>query len=125
MKLAINKTCAGKPETKSVMREMTSTYQNVDVTQEELADLINEGFAFCAQHKNNYRKSSNFTCSDILAVDIDKGLTLDAALEHNFVKQYAAIVYTTQNHSDDFHRFRIIFKLNKTITSNELESPEF
>ena len=67
----------------------------------------------------SYDRGINYICSDILAVDIDKGLTLDAALDSEFVKNYAAIVYTTQNHSDDFHRFRIIFELEKTITSKE------
>ena len=119
MKLAINEICIGKSESKEMDRDMTFKYQNVDITQEELAESVNQGFAFCAQHKDKHRKSSNFICSDILAVDIDKGLTLEAALDSDFVNNYAAIVYTTQNHSDDFHRFRIIFELERTITSNE------
>ncbi len=47
--------------------------ENVDLNQEELAQSINLGYAFCAQHKNGRRKSANFTEAGFLAVDIDEG----------------------------------------------------
>ena len=46
------------------------------------ADQINAGYAFCAQHKNKRRKSTNFAGAGFLAVDIDEGMTIDEALAH-------------------------------------------
>jgi len=117
MKIAINKTVINKPQTQQEKGRMTFTYENVDLTQAELADQINAGYAFCAQHKDNRRKSTNFTGAGFLAVDIDEGMTIDEALAHDFVKDYAAILYTTPSHTADFPRFRIVFELATPITS--------
>lgn len=98
---------------------MTFTYENVDLTQHELAQHINNGYAFCAQHKNRHRKSANFTVAGFIAVDIDSGMTIDEALAHGFVNDYAAILYTTPSHTEDFPRFRIVFELATPIVASE------
>ena len=117
MKLAINKTFTDKAKQEEFAR-IVKTFQNVEVSRDELAQLINEGYAFCAQHSDNYKKSANFTSSDILAVDIDDGMTVQDALANEFVRQHAAILYTTVNHSEEFQRFRIVFEVETTITSS-------
>lgn len=117
MKIAINQNVIGKPTTTEEQGKLTFTYQNADLNQEELAESINQGFAFCAQHKDGHRKSANFTEAGFLAVDIDSGLSVQAALDNSFVKDYAAILYTTPSHTEDFPRFRIVFELERLITS--------
>jgi hypothetical protein len=73
MKIAINRNVINKATEKQQFAQLTHTFENMDVTQQEFAELINQGFAFCAQHKNKHRKSTNFTSSGIIAVDIDHG----------------------------------------------------
>ena len=117
MKLAINTAVIGKPTTDDQKKIMTFTYKNVDVDMKQLVEYVEKGYSFCAQHKNNHRKSGNFVCSDVIAVDIDSGLRLDEAMSDPFVQQYASIIYTTESHTEEAHRFRIIFCLDKTITT--------
>ncbi len=119
MKLAINQTVVGKPTTDKQNQKLTFTYENVDLDQDQLAESINQGFAFCAQHKNKHRKSANFICSDFIAVDIDYGLTIEEAVANPFVTSYCSILYTTPSHTNKDHRFRILFELENSITSSE------
>jgi len=94
-------------------------FQNVDITADQLAAYVQRGHAFCAQHKNGWRRSANFTTSGFLAADIDHGLTLEAAIADPFVQQYASFIYTTPSHTDIAHRFRIVFELELPITDAE------
>lgn len=43
-------------------------------------------------------------------------MTLDQASKNELVSKYATAIYTTPNHTEDAHRFRIIFVLERTIT---------
>jgi len=49
-----------------------------------------------------------------------KKLTLDEARLHPFVKQYG-ILYTTPSHTDEWHKFRIIFILPRSLNKDESE----
>jgi hypothetical protein len=92
-------------------------------TIENLADAINTGWAFSYEFLGGIRKSTNFIATDILAVDIDYGLTIKEALANTIVKKYCSIFYTTATHNLDHHRFRLIFALPRTITDpKELKS---
>jgi hypothetical protein len=109
----INKASSGD------LKKHNSTFENADMTMEEFAATINLGRAFCAQHKNKRRASDNFLCSGFLAVDIDHGLTLEAAQEDSYFQQYASMLYTTPSHTNELHRFRIVFELEEPITDKE------
>jgi hypothetical protein len=115
MKIAINKNIVDKA-TQAVLAKHTGTFKNVDITAVELAQSIKSGYAFCAQHKGGWRQQSNFTEAGFLAVDIDHGLTVQNALDDEFVQRYASILYTTPSHTEDFPRFRLVFELEVSIT---------
>ncbi len=119
MKLSINTSFINKPEAKEEYRKICGTFENVEVTSEELSTLVKHGYAFCPQLKNNWKKASNFLCSDYLAVDIDEGNRLEDMMEHVFVKKYCSFIYTTVNHTDDHNRFRMVFELEESITNPE------
>lgn len=106
-------------EGKSAFAKITTTFENVDISTEELGRLVNCGHAFCGQHKNKRKASANFTCAGFLAVDIDHGLSLEQAQENEFVQRCAAILYTTPSHTPEHHRFRIVFELERDITDAE------
>lgn len=115
MLIAINRNIINKVG-EDILKANNGTYENVDISIQDFANSVNQGFAFCSQHRNNWRNTSNFTASDFLAVDIDHGLTLEAAQQDVFFKQYASMIYTTPSHRPDAHRFRIVFELEVTIT---------
>lgn len=116
-KVAVNKGIVNKADTKDKeqKRILTREFENMELTPGELAAFINDGHPFCAQHSGS-RNGENFVCSDVLAVDIDHGLSLDDAMQDQYVQQYASMVYTTPSHTPDKHRFRIVFQLAQTIT---------
>ncbi|MBQ5946298.1 plasmid replication protein, CyRepA1 family [Massilia sp. ST3] len=126
LKLAINRHIIGKIECDSEQNQepdprweiFTSMCENVEVTPAEFADYINKGYAFCAQHKKR-KRNANFTGTNILTVDIDKGMTTEHALADPFVQRYGTILYVTASHTPERHRFRIIFALERTITDAE------
>ena len=122
MKIAVNKNVIGKPDSshRQIHAVMTKTYKNLDITPERLAEFVQKGYAFCAQHKNQWRKSANFTACDFLTVDIDDDMTLEEALENVFVQSFASFIYTTASHSENFHKFRIVFALEETITDSKI-----
>ena len=95
----------------------TTQCENVELTVPEFADHINQGHAFCAQHKKR-KKNSNFTGINILTVDIDKGTTFEQLLADPFVQLYATIIYTTPSHTSENHRLRLVFLLDRLITDS-------
>lgn len=114
MKLATNRFIIDK-STPAMLAVHNGTFVNINLTAVQLAQRIKMGHAFCAHHKDEWRKQSNFVASGFLAVDIDHGLTVQNALDDDFVQRYASILYTTASHTEDFPRFRIVFELEVTI----------
>ena len=114
MLIAINRHIIDKAL--DALQTANGSYENVDITVQQLAAHVAQGHAFCAQHKNHWRKASNFTAAEFLAVDIDHGLTLDAATADDFVQRYASLLYTTPSHRETAHRFRLVFELEEPIT---------
>ena len=81
-------------------------------TAQDLANAIDMGFAFWAKcQQNKTRNKNNFISSNILTLDFDKEYTLKEALDNEFIKQYATIIYKTPNYTEEQNRFRIIFEL--------------
>ncbi len=91
-------------------------FENVELTLDEIAEVINLGCTISYQFRNGIRKSENFLGTDFLAVDIDSGMTLEEAFEHPIFKSYCSMHYVTPSHTPDDHRFRLVFALPRTIT---------
>ena len=83
----------------------------------QLGEAIDHGMTFSYQFNENTRSAGNFHATDILAIDVDYGMTIEDALAHPIVQKYCSMLYTTVNHSVDQHRFRLIFVLPRTITN--------
>jgi hypothetical protein len=99
----------------------TNGFKNKYMTIRDLAESIGKGFPFAACWlKENpegicVRSNSNFECSDIFAIDIDSGLSLEEAFSIREMNR-ALMVYTTCSHTENAHRFRIIFPLHCGVT---------
>lgn len=119
MRVATSELCVNKPTDKALFGKINRSFRNVDISLQELADSVRQGFAFCAQHSYGKRSSANFTSSSVLAVDVDAGLRLEDALADPFIVRYGGFVYTTVSHTTDNHRFRIVFELEEPITDRD------
>jgi hypothetical protein len=91
-------------------------FENVELTIDELGVIICSGNAYCAELAEGQRGAKNFVASDILSVDIDEGVSVDQLRDHEFVRRYASLIYTTPNHTAENPRFRVIFISEKTVT---------
>ena len=89
------------------------------VSVNQLKEFIKNGWAFSYAYKHDLRSSSNFIGTEILAADIDGGLSLEDALKHPLVKHSASFIYTTVNHQKNSPRFRVVFALAKPILDRE------
>lgn len=98
------------------LNSLGAGWLNQELSRNELAEHIRQGFPFTAQHDGE-RRQENFTRTNIVSVDIDKGMTLAEALAHPYVQQYGTMIYTTASHTDENNRFRVMFQTERPITS--------
>ena len=117
-KIGINETIVDKPIDYS-KNNPAINWQNLYLTRDEFLKHIKNGHAFSAHFNENYRKTHNFICSDFIAADIDGNFTIQEAMEFRFIKDYASFLYTTPSHSNERHRFRVVFLLEDTIIKSE------
>lgn len=117
-KLSINPHLDGKSIT-SPAGNFSKPFYSRSLSIPELAGEIEQGRAWCcATLKDDYRKSDNFIEAQLIAVDIDSNLTIERALELDFVRRYGLFVYTSVSHGiakdgkPACDRFRIVFALS-------------
>ncbi|KKC48458.1 hypothetical protein VE23_17385 [Paenibacillus sp. D9] len=65
------------------------------------------------------RQKRYWHSQQIIALDIDEGISLDKALSNSFIRDNAAFIYTSFSHSPSKHKFRIVFALDKPIYNYE------
>lgn len=84
---------------------------------EDLISAIRSGIAYSAWFKDDHRSNKNFIGTNIISIDIDGTNTIDSVINHEFAQKHLTAFYTTCSHSDNEHRFRLIFKIQKFIDS--------
>ena len=126
MKLSIQKQTQGKPgadndETGRHLAKVYKQWENIECTWEQAFDLITvQGYATSAELSDPYRCDENFVSRSLIMIDIDKEMTIQDLFEDEFYNEYGAGFYVTPSHTDDAHRFRIIFRLEQAIDDREL-----
>lgn len=120
IKVAINRHVKNKiaRDDKIGWSNATRYFKNLDLTPDEFIGEVTAGFAFCAWLKGP-RKSKNFLCMQVLAVDIDSGLTIEEVLGHPFFQKYGWFIYTTPSHRPEAQRFRIVFLMERPIQTEQ------
>lgn len=97
-------------------------YLDASGTIPQIIATIKRGYALSScLYGGKGRKVENFAGSQWILVDVDNKdsqsqLTLDDALSHPLLRDYAAFIYTSFSHNDDQHRFRIGFILPEFVT---------
>lgn len=112
--ISIRDNFVNRPDEQSI-KTTGKEWVNVDLTLDEFITHIQKGFPFTHQFSGGVRKKEFFRRTNVLIADIDDGLSIDKALEDDFIKGFASFIYTTPRHTDEKHRFRIIFILERLI----------
>ena len=91
--------------------------RTTDITLPELADALVHGASFRPGILVGGRKQSNWTEQQVFALDIDHGVTIQEA----YVKSVSlgltpCFMYTSFSHTEEEHRFRIIYCAEEVIT---------
>jgi hypothetical protein len=83
------------------------------------------GLHWVAHHINGgHRQEENCLPGfNLLVVDIDGGVNMSTA--QLLLKGYKTLMYTTKRHTDNEHRFRILFPLNYTLQLDQKDYREF
>jgi hypothetical protein len=95
------------------------SFDNLSLEPVEIADQIYKGYAIAAWHDGR-RCLDNFVCAQHIGVDMDtedERSRIDVLEQHEFVRMYAALAYTTPSHTDEAPRSRVLFLLDKAIES--------
>lgn len=91
-----------------------------EVTPEFLANEVAKGKSFVAGiMKDNERKKRNLLYQQVIALDFDDGTRIDDLVANEFIKEHASFIYMTLSNTDDFNKSRVVFFLDKKLTSNE------
>ena len=88
-------------------------------THKELINIICKN-AWSPFTFEEYRSQDGFCSADVLAFDIDDGQTIEEAEAMVHKLDVIALCVPSTSHTDDAHRFRLIFPLSKTITKAEV-----
>lgn len=113
LRLSLNPALLNKNESGET-RLYAEGWVNATPTPSELADAIDAGFAYSCELRGP-RKAGNFLASDVLSVDIDGGRRIEEILEDPLASGHLTILYPTPSHTEEEHRFRLIFALPRTI----------
>lgn len=89
-------------------------WENKELTIVQLAGWVKDGYAYCSA-LSGYRSAKAFTASGVLSVDVDEGMTWEEAKKHPLVKSSATMMYTSASHTNENHKFRIVFALEEPI----------
>lgn len=84
---------------------------------EDIYEMLSvHGFAFAPALTCDHRERPNFVSHEIALVDIDGNMTLEELQEHPFYCAYGSGYYTTASHTEEHHKFRILYRLPCAIT---------
>lgn len=103
----------GKDETKQKL--FGDRWHNQTFTLDQLVDHFKQGYAIAQPCRGGKKDTAHFLHADMLIADIDGTMTIDEALANDFIKSFAGFISTTASHTEQKHRFRIVFPLERRI----------
>lgn len=133
MKLSIHQDIRGKPVKVEALsgdtwmechgRRVSLGYGwiNIETDWPVVFELITkDGIATSAELASDNRRDSEFVSRELFMVDIDNGMNIEELFDNDFYNQYGAGFYTTPSHTDQAHRFRMMFRTETPIYNNQL-----
>ncbi|MCU5020528.1 hypothetical protein OCD65_28015 [Bacillus paranthracis] len=100
------------------------TERVVELTPAELSSELATGKTVLTGIMNGKRTIKNFVSTQVLMLDFDnKGdllyKTFDEVKEDEYIKANASFMYKTLSHTEELHKFRVVFILDKPLTTVE------
>jgi hypothetical protein len=87
----------------------------VDSWKDAFELITTDGYATSAELVDDHRTDDEYVSRQICMVDIDSGMTIQDLFNDDFYNEFGAGFYTTARHTDEAHRFRIMFVLEEPI----------
>ena len=83
-----------------------------------LEGWVKAGYGWCATwFADKHRLTENSSGSNIIVIDIDGDTTLARFWQTDTARQWCGATYTSSSHTEQEHRFRAIFYLERELTS--------
>ena len=82
---------------------------------EQFIDHIKNGYPFTHQFFGGRKTKEQFKQTNVLVADINDNMTVEQALDDEFIKANGTLIYTTPRHTQEQHRFRVVFALDRLI----------
>lgn len=95
------------------------SFENKELEQVEILDMIYHGHPFTTWHKNQWRNAANYLVGQHIGLDWDtedERSTLPHLIKDTFVKKYGFLAYTTPSHKPEAPRARVVFLTDVPIT---------
>jgi len=114
LKIAVHKRCKNKQNPQKVATGWSNIYEPLTW----LEGWVKAGYGWCATHFfDRHRKADNANGSNVVVIDIDGDCTLDHFWSSPTVQQWCACTYTSSSHTEQEHRFRALFPLERELSS--------
>lgn len=116
IRLATNKAIVGKPAKGFVFPKTGWVNLEFDSIAEVVVMLTDLGWPISAElDDSGFRDAEHFVSRQVFPVDIDHGMTLQELEENAFYQAFGCGYYTSASHSEEEHRFRVLFQLEQPI----------
>lgn len=107
--------------TKEDVRLIQSNLRCSTIVSEQLAYYLSHGCSFRPGILKNGLKQINWVSQQVFALDIDDGMSIPEAIAKLKELQInACFIYTSFSHTEEHHKFRIIFVSDCVITDAEI-----
>lgn len=86
-----------------------------------LAEHISKGYPWMPAILDGNRKrwQVNANYAEIIAADIDKGMTMEQATAHPFISAYCGLLVESASSKPEHHKFRLVFRFSQPLTGWE------
>ena len=112
LRIAVNKHCYNKEN----VTDTATGWLNINESLEWLQGWVQSGYGWTATHfVDRYRRADNARGSNLIVVDIDGDTTLGRFWQTDTARNWCAATYTSASHTEEEHRFRALFPLDKQL----------
>ena len=105
-------------KTKEIIKEYIPEIVEIE-TDEDLLRCVTS-YCWCPSVFTKTRDEEYFKSADFVALDFDGGITIEEVESRVSEAGYAALCVPSTSHTPEFHKFRLIFPLSRSITKLEV-----
>lgn len=98
--------------------QFNASFDNVELEQVEILDMIYHGHPFTTWHKDKWRHGKNYLAGQHIGLDWDtedERSTINYLMKDPFIKKYGFLIYTTPSHRPEAPRCRVVFLTDSPI----------